>query len=115
MVGLLRGPAGARSQRPARQPRLGHCPDWPTQPRPEGLCRPVRIFLRPPQGYFVGNSVVFGRNGGAVVVAGRVGVRPRAPNAIFIPSRPCRHSCSCRCPRRFLLACPGVREFGSTP
>ena len=23
MVGLLRGPAGARSQRPARQPRLG--------------------------------------------------------------------------------------------
>ena len=64
MVGLLRGPAGARSQRPARHPRLGHRPDWPTQPRPEGLCRPVRIFLRPPQGYFLGNSVVFVWNGG---------------------------------------------------
>jgi hypothetical protein len=47
MVGLLRGPAGARSQRPARQPRLGHRPDWPTQPRPEGLGRPVPSFLRP--------------------------------------------------------------------
>src|ERR1035438_7824122 len=64
MVGLLRGPAGARSQRPARHPRLGHRPDWPTQPRPEGLGRPVRIFLRPPQGYFLGNSVVLAWNGG---------------------------------------------------
>src|ERR1019366_9270883 len=52
MVGLLRGPAGARSQRPARHPRFGHRPDWPTQPRSEGLCRPVRSFLRPPQRYF---------------------------------------------------------------
>ena len=64
MVGLLRGPAGAGSQRPARHPRLEHRPDWPTQPRPEGLCRPVRIFLRPPQGYFLGNSVVFVWNRG---------------------------------------------------
>jgi len=64
MVGLLRGPAGACSQRPARHPRLGHRPDWPTQPRPEGLCRPAPISLIPPQGYFLGNSVVFGWHGG---------------------------------------------------
>ena len=73
MVGLLRGPAGARSQRPARHQRLGHGPDWPTQPWPEGICRPVPIFLRPPRAVSWGIPL-FSVGMGAVVVTGRAQV-----------------------------------------
>jgi hypothetical protein len=73
MVGLLRGLAGARSQRPARHQRLGHSPDWPTQPRPEGLCRSVPIFLRLLRAVSWGIPL-FSVGTGAVVVTGKARV-----------------------------------------
>ena len=74
MVGLLRGPAGARSQRPARQQRLGYRLDWPTQPRPEGPMSSRANLPESTPRLFPREMRCFRLEKGAVAVAGRARV-----------------------------------------